>query len=98
MHGAGGISEGLAGFLGGYYLILAIMNAVAAYYLWHQKHQIGAALGCILFTALLVILSPFALSGSPPVIPMVIRKAVDAATGPVIYSVGTTGILLLLFV
>ena len=45
----------------------------------------------------LVVLSPLAMSGSPLPIPTSIREAINWATGPVVYSVGTTSLLAVLF-
>ena len=45
----------------------------------------------------MVILSPLAMSGSPPGFPQWLKNAVNEATGPVVYSVGTTAILGVLF-
>jgi hypothetical protein len=98
MHGsAHDFIENIAGFLGGYYLALAAMNAVIAFYLWHYKHRSGAALGWIVLAIILAGISPAAMSGSPPSIPVFIKQAVNEATGPVVYSVGTTAILAVLF-
>src|ERR1700722_8857774 len=99
MHGsAHDFVETVSGFLGGYYLSLALMNALAAFYLWHYKHRLGEALTWLVLGAALVILSPLAMSGSPPAIPSFVQDFVNWATGPVVYSVGTTAILAFLFV
>jgi hypothetical protein len=99
MHGsAHDFIENIAGFLGGYYLVLAAMNAFAAFYMWHYKHKLGQALAWLLLAMVMVIFSPAAGSGSPPGIPVFIRDFVDWATGPVVYSVGTTTLLAILFV
>ncbi len=98
MHGsAHDFIENIAGFLGGYYLALAAINAFAAFYLWHYKHKLGEAIFWLGVALLMVICSPAAMSGSPPAIPEFIRNFVDWATGPVVYSVGTTLILAVLF-
>ena len=45
MHGsAQDFIDSISGFLGAYYLALALMNAVAAFYVWHYKHKIDQAL------------------------------------------------------
>src|SRR5271163_1991447 len=99
MHGSPAeFLERMSGFLGGYYLALAVMNGVAAYYLWHFQHRNREALIWTAFAGVMVILSPLAMSGSPPDIPHWIKGAVNQATGPVVYSVGTTAILAVLFV
>ena len=67
MHGsAHDFVENISGFLGSYYLFVAAMNAVAAYYLWHHKHNLKQALVWITLSAILVIFSPAAMGGSPP--------------------------------
>jgi hypothetical protein len=98
MHDSAEFLQQISGFLGGYYLALALINGVAAYYLWHFKHRNFDALIWTAFAGLMVILSPLAYSGSPPGIPFAIKDAVNWATGPVVYSAGTTGILAILFV
>ena len=88
---------GISGFLGGYYLALAAMNAVAAFYLWHYKHRLGAALVWMVVAFAFVFVSPLAMSGSPPGLPPELKAAINDATGPVVYSVGTTALLLIAF-
>jgi hypothetical protein len=39
MHSNGFFLKDVAGFLGGYYVAIAIMNAVAALILWRRKSQ-----------------------------------------------------------
>jgi hypothetical protein len=84
---------GIAPFLGGYYLSLAAMNAVMAFYLWHYKHKLGEAIFWVAVSFVLVAVASAAMGGSPPGIPEGIRNSVDQATGPVVYSVGTTLLL-----
>ena len=56
------------------------MNAVAAFYLWHYKHRAGEALVWLVVGAVLVVLSPLAMSGSPPAMPRVHQAL--SSTGP----------------
>jgi hypothetical protein len=95
MHGASEADfiNGISGFLGGYYLFLAAMNAVMAFHLWHNRHRTGEAIVWTGVSLLLVIISAAAMGGSPPGLPLGLRSAVNWATGPVIYSVGTTALL-----
>jgi hypothetical protein len=95
MHGASEADfiNGISGFLGGYYLFLAAMNAVMAFHLWHNRHRTGEAIVWTGASLLLVIISAAAMGGSPPGLPLGLRNAVNWATGPVIYSVGTTALL-----
>src|SRR5262245_23608584 len=84
---------GIAPFLGGYYLTLAAMNAVMAFYLWHYRHELGQAMAWTVVSFVLVAVASAAMGGSPPGLPAGLRNFVDGATGPVIYSVGTTALL-----
>ena len=93
MHGSD-----VSGFLGGYYLCLATMNAVVAFYFWHKKHDIASAVVWISVSMILVAVASAAFGGSPPGLPHSLREAVNAATGPVVYSVGTTALLALCYV
>ncbi|HTU27729.1 MAG TPA: hypothetical protein VMF30_20120 [Pirellulales bacterium] len=97
MHDSAEFLQSMSHFLGGYYLVLAVINGLLAYYLWHFLHRNAAALGWTVFAGVMVILSSAAMGGSPPGIPPGIKDAVNAATGPVVYSVGTTALLALLF-
>src|SRR6266481_110357 len=90
--------ESISGFLGGYYLTLSLMNAVAAFILWHYRHRSVQALVWICVAFALLAIAPLAMSGSPPELPIEVRKAINEATGPVIYSVGTTSFLALMFI
>jgi Cytochrome b(C-terminal)/b6/petD len=88
----------ISGFLGAYYLVLASINAVAAFYLWHYKHRNTAAIAWTAFSGFMVLMAPLAMSGSPVGLPEWLKLAVNDATGPVAYSVGTTSILAVLFI
>ncbi|MEX0678992.1 MAG: hypothetical protein WD063_18100 [Pirellulales bacterium] len=84
---------GISPFLGGYYLFLAAVNAAMAFHLWHNRHRNGAAMVWTGVSMLLVVVSAAAMGGSPPGWPLALRGAVNSATGPVVYSVGTTALL-----
>ncbi len=93
--------EGISGFLGGYYIVLALMNAVMAYYLWQRRSNLRAALVWVIVAAVFVVLSPLAASGNPgmmPQLPQSIRNAVNWITGPTVYSLGTSSMLIIFFV
>ena len=92
MHGSD-----VSGFLGGYYLCLATMNAVVAFYFWHKKHDVASAVVWVSVSMILVAVASAAFGGSPPGLPHSLREAVNAATGPVVYSVGTTSLLALCY-
>ena len=87
----------ISGFLGGYYLFLAAMNAIMAFHLWHNRHRIGESVFWVAVTFALMATAASALGGSPPGLPQSWRDAVNAATGPVVYSVGTTSLLAVLY-
>lgn len=100
MHGHNpAFMETVASFLGGYYMLLAIMNAVAAYYLWVTGR--GGRVGPLptymlwLFVSLFfVILAP--LAGSQLLVPGLsqgLRNQLDALFNPVVYSVGSLVVL-----
>ncbi len=92
MHGSD-----VSGFLGGYYLCLAAMNAVLAFYFWHKKHNVAQAIVWVAVSFILVAVASAAFGGSPPGLPQSWREAVNSATGPVVYSVGTTTLLAVFF-
>ena len=101
MHSNGFFLKDVAGFLGGYYTCIAIMNGVAALILWRQKKQLGWALTWAVVAGLMMILASLALSGSAalvPSLPLAARKLVNALSGPVLYTLGTTALLTVLFV
>jgi len=93
--------EQLAGFLTVYYLLLGSMNGLAALYLWQVKGaSIAQSLFWLVVGAFFVILAPFAGTGNPalmPGLPQWMRDLVDNSTGPVIYTLGTTAALVVLF-
>ncbi|MDZ4817860.1 MAG: hypothetical protein SGJ20_02695 [Planctomycetota bacterium] len=101
---AGGLEAHLirvGGFLGGFYILLALMNATAAYYWWQQKHDNSRALVWVAVAGLYMILAPLAMSTYPnwvPAFPKFFTDTVNNLTGPVMYSVGTTAILVILYV
>jgi Cytochrome b(C-terminal)/b6/petD len=98
MHGStADFLSSISGFLGGYYLFLAAANAFVAFDLWHHRHKLGPACFWIAIAFVLVAVASAAMGGSPPGLPAELRNAVNAATGPVIYSVGTTALLAILF-
>ena len=98
MHGSyDNFITGIAPFLGGYYLTLSAMNAVMAFYLWHYRHKLSQALFWVVVSFVLVGVASAAMGGSPPGVPEGVRNAIDRATGPVAYSAGTTGLLIVAY-
>ncbi|MFV2066527.1 MAG: hypothetical protein ACC645_06065 [Pirellulales bacterium] len=92
-------SDTAASFLGPYYIILAVMNGVAAFYLWRNGRG-TQALFWLMVSGCFVVLAPLAGSANPawmPSIPESIQSFVNDHTGPVVYSVGTTLLLVVLF-
>jgi len=101
MHSNGFFLSDVAGFLGGYYTFLAIMNGVAAVILWRRQQRTGWAVFWASFAGVMMILASLALSGSAsmvPVLPEAVRGLVNQLSGPVLYTLGTTAFLVLLFV
>jgi len=101
MHSNGFFLKDVAGFLGGYYVAIAIMNAVAALILWRRKSQPGWALVWTVFAGLMMVLASLALSGSAewvPSLPASTRAAVNKFSGPVLYTLGTFALLTALYV
>ncbi len=108
-------------FLGTFYLLLGLMNAVAAFYLWqvlgheHDDHAHDAApagqrrpnytaqaMVWLFVSVVFVCMSPFAFSGDPWLmgwisVPKPIQDFVNAATGPVSFSVGGLLVMLIMF-
>jgi len=92
-------SDTAASFLGPYYIILAVINGVAAFYLW----RIGRgreALFWLIVSSFFVVLAPLAGSANAawmPSVPESVQAFVNRHTGPVVYSVGTTLLLVIFF-
>ena len=86
--------KGISGFLGFYYLICSVMNGIAALYLWQRLGKTRDAIIWLTVSMLFLVLSPMAMGGKPPGMPLVFREAMNTALsgnrGAVIYSVGTT--------
>ncbi len=93
----------ISGFLGWYYLALAVMNAVAAFYCWEKLKKSGLAVFCLLIGAAFLVMSPVAFSGNPTMmgfisVPQAIRNFVDnRMANAVVYSLGTLTSLVVLF-
>ena len=101
MHSNGFFLNDVAGFLGGYYAFIAIMNGIAALVLWRKKDAGTWAFVWSVFAGVMMIFASLALSGSKsmvPILPEAIRGLVNNLSGPVLYTLGTTGILVVLYV
>ena len=106
MHGNNQVFlESISGFLGWYYVVLAAMNMVAAYWLWRARHLVGQAIFWLAVGLFYMgYLAPMALSGDAvwmPMMPEAIRTltnlALGGSTGAVVYSVGSLVILIVLY-
>lgn len=101
MHSNGFFLKDVAGFLGGYYTFIAMMNGVAALILWRRKNQLGWALVWAVVAGIVMVLASLALSGSAamvPSLPLEVRTLVNRLSGPVFYTLGTTGLFTALFI
>ena len=96
--------QNISGFLGSYYICIALMNAIAALYCWKRLDRGDLALVWTLVSILFVVLSPLAYSGSETVmsfvsIPEWLRTIIDKVTAQAwLYTLGTTAGLALIFV
>ena len=94
--------EQISGFLGSYYLLLALMNGLAALYLWIEKKRPSLALVWLLLAGFLVVLSPLAMSATLSQFysfPQWFKDVVNTVSGSaVIYSLGTMVALVVLFI
>ena len=97
-------SRQIGGFLGWYYLFLAVMNGVAAYYCWEKLKKNNMALVLLVLAGLFVIIAPIAFSGNPSLmklisVPESVRNFVDVQMAKAhIYTGGTLLILTVMFV
>ncbi len=99
----------VSSFLVVFYIALAIMNGLAALYLWRSGQMktwfklgknihVSNAIVWLLFAISFAVLAAFA-GGKAEMLslPEAFREAVNQSTGPVIYSAGTTIVLVILF-
>jgi hypothetical protein len=101
MHSNGFFLKDVAGFLGGYYTFIALMNGVAALILWRRKNQLGWSIVWAAVAGIAMVLASLALSGSAsmvPSLPLEARSLVNRLSGPVFYTLGTTALFTALFV
>ncbi len=105
----------VASFLGPYYIALAMMNGLAALYLWRsgqlnawfslpvpfvgKRFEVTNAFVWLLFGTAFVLLAAIAGGGMTAwaSLPNSWREAINQSTGPVVYSAGTTFVLIVLY-
>ena len=120
MHGVSPehFAEQVAYFLGPYYIALALMNGVMAFYLWKKSEQqpicrfklgsvslpITSALVWLIVAGLYVLLAAATVGAGNnsnlvriPQFPAWFCEFVNQSTGPVIYTLGTTVVLVVLY-
>src|SRR5437773_12545124 len=107
-------AETVSAFLVPFYIALAAMNGIAAYYLWQKTEpvtyfrlKLGAsqvaitnALVWAVVACAFVILAAMCAGANlelMPRMPMAFRTTVNEHTGPVIYTLGTTTLLVVAF-
>ncbi|MCC7474548.1 MAG: hypothetical protein IT425_04080 [Pirellulales bacterium] len=102
-------TETVSSFLVPYYVSLAVMNGIAALWLWKVPKPTStirlfgmAVPSSLVWAAVAVgylVLAAFSLGGQSlmPQVPQAFRTAVNERTGPVIYTVGTTVLLVVLY-
>jgi len=88
---------GISSFLGGYYLLLAVMNGVAALYLWLRLSKGRQAIVWLAVSTVFVILAAFAQGGTPPQMPEFAKQFVNNLSNAVVFTVGTTLALVVLY-
>jgi Cytochrome b(C-terminal)/b6/petD len=100
MHGTE--THDISGFLGFYYLALAVMNGVAALWMWQRLGKVRDAVIWLGVGMFFMFLSPSAMMGQALEMPQPVRGVLNAAltgnTGAIVYSVGTTIALIVLFI
>ncbi len=102
--------ESMSLFLGGYYLAIALMNAVAAFYLWNTHRSttlfrlgpipVTTALIWLFVSGVFVIIAPLAAGGGARYLrlPLAVEEGINRFMDPTVYSLGSLVILGVLFV
>jgi hypothetical protein len=100
MHGTE--TQDISGFLGFYYLALAVMNGVAALYLWQRLGKTRDAIIWLAVGLFFMFLSPAAMSGRALALPQGFKDIANASlsgnVGAITYTLGTTLLLVVLYV
>jgi hypothetical protein len=106
MHGHGDLNtflDQIGGFLGWYYLLLAAMNGIAAFYCWEKLKKNGMALFLLIVALGFVVVAPIAFSGNPEwmrliSVPEGIKTLIDQTISKAyVYTLGTLGVLVVMF-
>jgi hypothetical protein len=106
MHGHGDLNtflDQIGGFLGWYYLLLAAMNGIAAFYCWEKLKKNGMALFLLIVALGFVVIAPIAFSGNPEwmrliSVPEGIKTLIDQTISKAyVYTLGTLGVLVVMF-
>jgi len=93
----------MSGFLGSYYIFIAAMNAIAAFYYWKRLNRTDLALLWTIVALVFLVLSPLAFSGSEKVmayvsVPEGVRGVIDYFTAQAwLYTMGTTAMLTVIY-
>jgi hypothetical protein len=96
--------EQISGFLGSYYLILALMNAIAALYVFTKRPHSVWSLVWLVVALLYVVISPLAFSGNGQLmhwvsVPQGVMVFVDSRlANAVVYTFGTLAMLSIMFI
>jgi len=98
--------QDISSFLGAFYIAIALLNGVAAFYVWHHIKNNVSAILLLLFSLFCAgVLAPLAFSGDAqwmPRMPASVTQAVNdvlgGSWGAVIYTVGSVVLLAVLFV
>jgi len=88
---------GISSFLGFYYLFLALMNAIAALYLWRRLSKTRLALFWLAVSLFFVLLSGFSMGGVLLPLPEWAKDFIDRSSNAVVYTLSTTISLIVLY-
>lgn len=98
MHGS--VAEHVAdisGFLGGYYVALAVMNGIAALYLWLKLEKVRQAILWTIVGGIFVIMGAASMGGTPPGLPETVKAVINALSNAIVYTLGTMAALVVLY-
>ena len=84
--------ESISPLLGGYYLAVGAMNLLAGVLAWRGRGVVRGVVWLALAVGF-VVLGGLALQGRPPEMPQALKSAIDAALGPVVFTLGSLALL-----